>query len=223
MDYQDKISSYIENDLSAEAEQEFLISLAASEGLRRAFRSELIMKNIMREDERVTAPPRKIRADVFAAVGLASAVAESDVADLARTANTGFILTKLNALVGAVAIVASMGVGYVAHGLVEPSTPVVPSVRTEQLAQPQQHTVPTQVAPSESAPNQMSQREMLDAKSTVTQPIHPEKHLKQSNATHDAQLGTPSQLGTATQTSTSPTTTMPSDVNVKPEVTKPAK
>src|SRR6266545_3399134 len=71
MTHDERISSYIDNELSPEQEQEFLISLAASDGLRKSFRSELVMKNVMHRTEPM--PPRRMRGAVFAAVGIGAA------------------------------------------------------------------------------------------------------------------------------------------------------
>ena len=57
----DQISSFIDNELNHDQEQDFLISLASSEGLRKSFRSELVLKNIIHRDEVLTAPSRDLR------------------------------------------------------------------------------------------------------------------------------------------------------------------
>ena len=89
MTHDERISSYIDNELSAEQEQEFLISLAASDGLRRSFRSELMLKNVLHRDESSTNPPRKLRAAVFATLGLAATGIAADNAQ-ASQAVSGF-------------------------------------------------------------------------------------------------------------------------------------
>ena len=73
MTHDDRISSYIDNEFSAEQEQEFLISLAASEGLRKSFRSELVLKKVLHHDEAAMNPPRKLGGAVFASLGLGAA------------------------------------------------------------------------------------------------------------------------------------------------------
>jgi hypothetical protein len=117
MDYQDKISSYIENELTAEGEQEFLISLAASETLRRSFRSELVMKNILRQDDHMTSPPSEMRSNVFTAIGLTTAASASDSTPMAVR---GFFASKFQTFISAVALVGSITLGYVVHGVIQP-------------------------------------------------------------------------------------------------------
>src|ERR1035437_9495282 len=73
MTHDERISAYIDNELSTEQEQEFLISLAASDGLRKSFRSELVLKNVMHRDDASVNPPHTLRRSVFAALGLAGA------------------------------------------------------------------------------------------------------------------------------------------------------
>src|ERR1700733_13528377 len=92
MTHDERISSYIDNELSAEQEQEFLISLAASDGLRRSFRSELVLKNVLHRDAASTDPPRNMRAAVFATLGLSAATgiaADSAKAAQPQSASVG--------------------------------------------------------------------------------------------------------------------------------------
>ena len=61
MTHHDLISSYIDNELTAVQEQEFLISLAANDNLRSSFRTELTLKNIVHRDESLITPPRSAK------------------------------------------------------------------------------------------------------------------------------------------------------------------
>ncbi len=141
MDYQDKISSYIENELTAEGEQEFLISLAASESLRRSFRSELVMKNILRQDDHMTAPPSEMRSNVFSAIGLATAAGTSDGASMATR---GFFASKLHTFISAAALVGSMALGYVVHGVIQPEAPPTVTSAPVKMDAPAITTAPVQ-------------------------------------------------------------------------------
>src|SRR3954470_16450821 len=89
MTQDERISAYIDNELSLEQEQEFLISLAASDGLRKSFRSELVLKKVLHRDEAVTNPPRKLRGAVFATLGLAEASELTASNANAASANSG--------------------------------------------------------------------------------------------------------------------------------------
>ncbi len=142
MDYQDKISSYIENELTAEGEQEFLISLAASETLRRSFRSELTMKKILRQDDQMLSPPRDMRSHVFSAIGIGAVSAPSAATQVAR----GFFASKVQTFMSALALVGSMAVGYVMHGVIQPSTQAITTV------QPTASTPPALAPPALAAP-----------------------------------------------------------------------
>ena len=61
MTQHDQISAFIDNELTHDAEQDFLISLASNDGVRKAFRSELVLKNVIHQDEMLTVPNREVR------------------------------------------------------------------------------------------------------------------------------------------------------------------
>jgi len=196
MEYQDKISSYIENELSAEGEQEFLISLAASESLRRSFRSELVMKNILRQDDHMTSPPSEMRSNVFSAtIGLPAASSISDAIPAAR----GFFASKFQTFVSAIALVGSMAVGYVVHGVIQPDAQSTVSVPAN-VSVPATKSAPIEIV----APAQDRSLTSNDAKA-VTKTAHRTSH-------HVATV-------TAVQTQQPiDHTTLPARVDVKPEV-----
>ena len=142
MTHDERISAYIDNELTQDQEQEFLISLAASDGLRKSFRSELVLKNVLHRDEAVTNPPRKLRTAVFASLGIAAASelgapkADAAPAHSATMASKGllktFFATKMHALVTAAGLSLSALAGYGVHAVVSPTAP-------QQIAH---HTVP---------------------------------------------------------------------------------
>ena len=127
MTQDERISAYIDNELTAEQEQEFLISLAASNGLRTSFRSELVLKKVLHRDEAVTNPPRKLRTAVFASLGLAGADMAAPKADAAPHAMApkglmkSLFATKMNALVTAAGLSLSALAGYGVHAVVAPT------------------------------------------------------------------------------------------------------
>jgi len=136
MTQDERISAYIDNELSLEQEQEFLISLAASDGLRKSFRSELLLKKVLHRDEAVTNPPRKLRTAVFATLGVAAASeltasnanaasSSSAASHSGAMASKGFMkalfATKMNALVTAAGISVSALAGYGVHAVVNPA------------------------------------------------------------------------------------------------------
>src|SRR5580704_2985487 len=102
MTHDERISSYIDNEFSSEQEQEFLISLAASEGLRKSFRSELVLKKVLHRDVATVNPPRKLRGAVFASLGLGGAGITMNKANATQSASRGMLkalfATKLNTL-----------------------------------------------------------------------------------------------------------------------------
>src|SRR5436309_487688 len=75
MTQHDQISAYIDGELNPEQEQDFLISLASSDGLRKSFRSELVLKNVIHRDEVLTTPSRNMRGAVLTTLGIAGATA----------------------------------------------------------------------------------------------------------------------------------------------------
>src|SRR2546423_13619072 len=83
----DAISAYIDNELSGDDEQNFLISLASSDNLRKSFRSELVLKNVIHQDEVLTTPSRDMRGAVLMTLGIGAATAlTSETADAAASA-----------------------------------------------------------------------------------------------------------------------------------------
>lgn len=140
MTQHDKISAYIDNELSHEAEQDFLISLASNDGVRKAFRSELVMKSVIHQDELATLPNRDLRGAILATIGVGTAsavVGEANAATVAaKPAVTGLkalFATKLNALITAGIVTVSAVGGYVTNSVIHSnaSAPVTaPAVQT---------------------------------------------------------------------------------------------
>lgn len=134
MTHDERISSYIDNELSAEQEQEFLISLAASDGLRKSFRSELVLKKVLHHDEAATNPPRNLRSAVFTTLGLglgASALSVNKANAASSAATRGLVkslfATKMSALITVAGISASALAGYGVRSIIT-TTPVSPRV-----------------------------------------------------------------------------------------------
>lgn len=181
MGYHDEISSYIDNELSREQEQEFLISLAANENLRKAFRSELVLKNVLHQDERLTAPPREMRGAVLAALGIgvaADALGTAHTTQQVVSASTSpaaptsffktLFATKVNTLLTTASLICSATVGFVTHAVVQPadhpqqviaqpagSSAVHPATQTPVFQKSETSTVATPLAneTTESAPS----------------------------------------------------------------------
>jgi negative regulator of sigma E activity len=141
MTHDERISSYIDNELSSEQEQEFLISLASSDGLRKSFRSELVLKNVLHRDGAVTEPPREMRSAIFATLGLgiatggitatkANAAARPAVAS--HSVFKTLFATKVNALIIAAGISISALAGYGVHSIVT-ADHTSPTVRSSQI------------------------------------------------------------------------------------------
>jgi len=130
MTQHDKISAYIDNELSHEAEQDFLISLASNDGVRKAFRSELVMKSAIHQDELATLPNRDLRGAILATIGVGTASvvageANAATAVAAKPAVTGLkalFATKLNALITAGIVTVSAVGGYVTNTIVHSSS-----------------------------------------------------------------------------------------------------
>ena len=127
MTQHDQISAYIDGELSAEQEQDFLISLASSDGLRKSFRSELVLKNVIHRDEVLTTPSRSMRGAILATLGIAGATAlASESAEAAASAAPAakatllktFFASKMSALVTASVVTASALGGYGLHSIV---------------------------------------------------------------------------------------------------------
>jgi negative regulator of sigma E activity len=126
MTVHEQISSFIDNELNHEQEQDFLISLASNDATRKTFRSELVLKNIIHRDEVLTSPSRDLRPAVLATIGLGiAATAGAETADAATAATAAkssalkaLFATKLNALVTSSMIVASALGGYGVHSYI---------------------------------------------------------------------------------------------------------
>ena len=187
----DQISAYIDNELGAEQEQDFLISLASSDGLRKSFRSELVLKNVIHRDEVLTTPSRDMRGAVLTTLGIAgvSALAgeTADAATAVSATKATFMKTmfasKLNALVTASMVTASALGGYAVHSVIadKPAPKVIsaPVMRNTQPVQiqitPSEVASPTQNVTDmshESAPKKMTTHKNLvkDPSSVKTEP-----------------------------------------------------
>jgi negative regulator of sigma E activity len=143
MTQHDKISAYIDNELTHEAEQDFLISLASNDGVRKAFRSELVMKSVIHQDELATLPNRDLRGAILATIGVgaASAVAGEASATTVAVANPSAIglkalfATKLNALITVGIVSVSAIGGYVTNTIVHSTdNTVVTAPATQRVA-----------------------------------------------------------------------------------------
>ena len=132
MTHDERISSYIDNEFSSEQEQEFLISLAASEGLRKSFRSELVLKKVLHRDEATVNPPRKLRGAVFASLGLGGAGITMNKANATQSfASRGMLkalfATKMSTLVTVAGLSLSALAGYGVRSVVSQDATVIPS------------------------------------------------------------------------------------------------
>lgn len=170
MTHDERISSYIDNELSLEQEQEFLISLAASDGLRKSFRSELVLKNVMHRDDASVNPPHTLRRSVFAALGLAGAdMIASEHAHAASQsaphALKALFASKMSTLIVAGGIGVSAMAGYGLHSVVNSPASV------------SQHPVTVQTAPTV-APLAKSQPE-----TAIAAPAQQVENLHQHAAT----------------------------------------
>jgi hypothetical protein len=166
MTHDERISSYIDNELTTEQEQEFLISLAASDGLRRSFRSELVMKNIMHHQE--ANPPRRLRGAVFAAVGIgaASTIATQHASAMTAKSTTSAIkslfATKVGALVTAGAIGTSALIGYGVRTATEPAQNAPGMHAVHSVPAPVKTEVKTEATPNVAEAPQSSSSKVSD-------------------------------------------------------------
>ena len=202
MTQHDKISAYIDNELTHEAEQDFLISLASNETTRKAFRSELVMKNVIHQDELHTLPNRELRGAILGAVGIGGAALASSEAQAATSAQaaTGIkalFATKLNALLTAGIITVSAVGGYVASTMVHTNVQApAPIIQT-------------------AAPAPMNTTPAMTIETPKTEQAVTEAPVKKAAPTK-APLTKP-----ATNASSGSTTTnMPGSVSMKPEFTR---
>ena len=136
MTQHDNISSYIDNELSHEQEQDFLISLASSEALRKSFRSELVLKSIVHRDDALTAPSRDMRPALLATLGIATVAGVTETANAATVAAKSSVLktlfaTKLNAIITASLVSVSALGGYAVRTYVAPSAPAPTTIERQ--------------------------------------------------------------------------------------------
>jgi len=188
MTHDERISSFVDNELSSEQEQEFLISLAASDTLRRSFRSELVLKKVLHRDEAMITPPREMRAAIMATLGLglagagASAIAtRAEAAPVAQqavsTASHGLLktlfATKVNAIVTAATLSVTALAGYGVHSIVQPpqaTEQVVKQQTTTPRTSEYPATLDIQNKPAETAATTRSATTSVDTKQSVTKP-----------------------------------------------------
>ncbi len=178
MTHDERISSYIDNELSLEQEQEFLISLAASDGLRKSFRSELVLKNVMHRDDASVNPPHTLRRSVFAALGLAGAdMVASEHAHAASQsaphALKALFASKMSTLIVAGGIGVSAMAGYGLHSVVSSPASVAPLPAAVQVAPSVAPLAKTEtvVAPLKQVEN------LHQHAATVTHRTHPRVNL----------------------------------------------
>lgn len=168
--YHDKISAFIDNEMSHDAEQDFLISLASNDGVRRAFRSELVMKNVIHQDEIATQPRRDLRAVLLGTLGVGTTAAVTQQAAASGVLQSLFA-SKVGALVVAGLVTVSAAGGYVAHSIISPSEP---SVITRTIIQPTSEA-PRQVEPapivSEPVTQAVTKAPAKAAKTTKRKPV----------------------------------------------------
>ncbi|MEO6941063.1 MAG: hypothetical protein ABI444_13150 [Candidatus Kapaibacterium sp.] len=206
MEHHELISSYIDNELNHDQEQEFLISLAASEGLRRSFRSELIMRDVLHADEMQTNPPRQMRGAIFATLGLASGLAGDAIkvssnssvqhASIFRT----LFATKVNTLLTAVGVSVSALAGFAVHDVI----------------QPVQHTpATTQVVRQMVEPTTKLVEPTATTTNTTLSPVTAVKTVKAKHVASSTVKTTPP---AATAVGANPSTSSPADVSMKPPV-----
>ncbi len=136
MTQHDNISSYIDNELSHEQEQDFLISLASSEALRKSFRSELVLKNIVHRDDALTTPSRDMRPAVLATLGIVTVAGVTETAHGTAVAAKSSVLktlfaTKLNAIITASLVSVSAIGGYAVRSYVAPSAPAPTTIERQ--------------------------------------------------------------------------------------------
>jgi len=196
----DQISAYIDNELGMDQEQDFLISLASNDGLRKSFRSELVLKNVIHQDEVLTTPSRDMRGAVLATLGIvgASAIAadSSTAATAASATKTTFLKTmfasKLNALVTASMVTASALGGYAVRTIIaeKPATHEVssPIIRSAQQAAPQTQvaapvSTPLTDVSHESAPKTIAKHKIAPKENVITKTDTP---VDQTSGTNGA-------------------------------------
>lgn len=205
MTQHDKISAYIDNELSHEAEQDFLISLASNDGVRKAFRSELVMKNVIHQDELATLPNRDLRGAILATIGVgtASAVAgeaNAATAVAAKPAVTGLkalFATKLNALITAGIVTVSAVGGYVTNSVIHSNVNAPITAPAVQTAAPAPMNTPA-----------------ITVETPVSQPAAATEAPVKKTAPSKAPLTKPSTNAVTT------TTSMPGSVKIFPEISK---
>ena len=205
MTQHDKISAYIDNELSHEAEQDFLISLASNDGVRKAFRSELVMKSVIHQDELATLPNRDLRGAILATIGVGTAsavVGEASAATVAaKPAVTGLkalFATKLNALITAGIVTVSAVGGYVTNTIVHSGSNAPVTAPAIQTAAPAPMNTPA-----------------ITVETPVSQPAAAiEAPIKKSAAPSKAPLTKP------TTNAVTGTTSMPGSVSIVPQVNK---
>ncbi|HEY3876224.1 MAG TPA: hypothetical protein VGM92_12165 [Candidatus Kapabacteria bacterium] len=191
MTHDERISAYIDNELNGDQEQEFLISLAASEGLRKSFRSELVLKNMLHRDEAGTNPPRRLRGAVFTALGLgmasaigatkASAAESQPVAAVSRGLVHSLFATKVSTALTLALLTSSALVGYGVRTVTVPvSVPVSATRIALPLAAPATQPSVTPNLPQQAAPASEAgiQSEMAPVSNSVPAPttLHTTKH-----------------------------------------------
>lgn len=180
MTQHDRISSYIDNELNGEQEQDFLISLASSDTLRKSFRSELVLKNVIHRDDVLTEPSRDLRPAILGVVGIGAALATAETADAATIGSAAakssglkaLFATKLNTIITTSLITVSALGGYAVRTVMVTDAPApvhqVVATQPVQNAPAQPIEIQTPVDKTTDAPAALSS---APAKSTASKTI----------------------------------------------------
>lgn len=184
----DLISSYLDNELTREQEQEFLISLAANEQLHQAFRSELILNRVVRRDEAMTIPPRDMRSTILSTIGLAGAfgaavtdkVVTSGFASQSVTFFKALVATKVNTLITAAGLSLAAFIGFTTNDvLTEAPVATMPAATTTSAPTEPEVSMPAQAQPESTPASELK----AVAEPTVQKEVAVRKSTKSTSTT----------------------------------------
>lgn len=161
--HEEQITRYFERQMSSGEEQSFLISLAASDEMRIAFRSHLELMKALRQDKESMTSAVPVRARTFAALGIAASAIpfmdnELRSAPIQQTASvapavatkTGLSIVKNFVRSHALGMALGVGVGLGGAMLMDnPSTNVEQPGAAKQSVQEKTYTQPIITSPEE--------------------------------------------------------------------------
>lgn len=219
----DLITAFLGNEMSPEAERQFLLSVAASDALRLELKSHLMLDRMMGERARRAHVPDAVRMAIFAQAGVAATAAapsaQSAPIDRAPAPRPGFFSRLSGRVTLAAAALAFFGVGYAAGTGADDETRAAQSPPSAVVAPMTQSPVERRVAPSP-APTNAASSDVMAAEEVAASRTAP--RIAEPRRSDDERSSSPTRAsGSSVILNNTPTTDVPATTTSEPKVDEP--